>query len=98
MYNSNQRLDERVLHDGGFSLHELGCPVGSGKSIPAGKGWKMILFHRTLLFIMLIAAFMQGAIDAGRRELLNELLSDRLIHASLQELGQIKINKRLFDI
>lgn len=51
----------------------------------------MIVFHRLLFAAMLIAAFLQGAVDAGRRDLLNEYMNMKLLRMSLYELGQVKV-------
>lgn len=51
----------------------------------------MILFHRILFIGMLTIAFLQGAIDAGRADLLQEYMSKRLLQMSLYELGQVRV-------
>lgn len=51
----------------------------------------MITFHRILFAIMLCAAFLQGAVDAGRRDLLNEYMNMKLLQMSLYQLGQVKV-------
>ena len=92
MYDGDKRDVGRVLHAGKHSLQQVGSVRGCDKNIPYHRqGRAMILFHRLLFAAMLIVAFFQGAMDAGRRDLLQDYMSSRLLHMSLSELGQVSV-------
>jgi hypothetical protein len=52
----------------------------------------MIAMHRTFFALILTIVFLKGAIDAGRQDLLNQLLSERLTIISIEELTNIKVH------
>lgn len=93
MRNSNQRHTGDILLDRGLHVFPLASTNRRNKNLPvSGQRRAMIILHRTLFAIMLIAAFFQGAVDAGRRDLLEQFIAGRLISMSFYELGQIKVS------
>mgnify|MGYP000175622486 FL=1 len=55
------------------------------------KEWAMISIHRVIICGMLALSFTQGAMDAGRRDMLNQLLSKTIMTLSLSDLGNINV-------
>lgn len=51
----------------------------------------MILFHRALFAFMLATAFFAGALDAGRADMLDELMAERVLELSLRQLSNMRV-------
>ncbi len=49
----------------------------------------MITFHRAMFVAVLAICLIQGALNEGRKDLLNQLMTNQLISSSLPELLQL---------
>jgi hypothetical protein len=74
-------------------LSTLGFLRDCGKSLSiSGTRWAMIAFHRFMFATLLLAVFIKGGIDEGRKELLAELFSRTILTMTLKQLTDLEVS------
>lgn len=94
LHHGDRRGHNSGLFSRGMGIRPLRWFIGGGQGFLARRqGRPMITLHRLMLSCILIMAFFQGALNAGRDDLLRQMLNTKLLSMSLSQLSNFVVRK-----